>query len=140
VHGDIRFSVPNTPGRLAQAARVLGDAGVNIGGIGCDLRPGEKWGFIHFQVDDVEKAVRALEATGHEILDVHEVERVQIEDRPGALAELCQSYNDRGDNIEVLYVGTDNHIIVGTESMRKPFYGRRMDQTTYTDRRTSTES
>lgn len=136
---DIRFSVPNTPGRIAAAARALADAGVNLGGMGCDLRPGERWAAIHFLVDDPITAIRALEASGHEILDVHEVDLVEAEDRPGALAEICQDYTDRGENIEVLYVGTNNRIVIGTESMRRPFVGRRTVETSYSDTRTTTE-
>lgn len=137
---DIRFSVPNTPGRIARAARALADAGVNIGGMGCDIRPGERWGFIHFLVDDVETAVRTLEAEGCEVHDIHEVDMVETEDRPGALAEICESYAERGENIEVLYAATNNRVVVGTENMRRSFEGRRMSETRYSDtRRSSSE-
>lgn len=132
---DIRFSVANTPGRTARAARALADAGINIRGMGCDIRPGDRWGYIHFLVDDVETAVRTLEAEGCEIYDIHEVDLVPAEDRPGALADICQDYADRGENIEVLYAGTDNHVVVGTESMRRPFEGRRTVDTQYSDTR-----
>ncbi len=130
---DIRFSVANTPGRLARTARALGDAGINIAGMGCDIRPGERWGFIHFLVEDVETAVRVLEAEGCEIHDIHEVDLVPAEDRPGALADICQAYADREENIEVLYAGMNNHVVVGTESMRRPFEGRRSADTRYSD-------
>jgi hypothetical protein len=132
---DIRFSAPNTPGAIAKAARAVADAGINIDGIGCDIRPGERWGFIHFLVEDVQTATRALEATGHEVLDIHEVDVIEAEDRPGSLAEICQAYTDRGENIEVLYLGMNNRVVVGTESMRHPFVGRRAAETSYSDTR-----
>lgn len=130
---DIRFSVPNTPGSIARAARVLADAGVGINGTGCDIRPGERWGYIHFLVDDPEVAIRALQNIGLEILDVHDVDVIDSEERLGFLADLCQSYTDRGENIEVLYAGMRHQLVVGTESMRKPFSGRRMGETSYSD-------
>jgi hypothetical protein len=131
---DIRFSVPNTPGSIARAARALADAGVGIDGTGCDIRPGERWGYIHFLVLDPDSAIRALQDLGLEILDVHDVDVVDSEERVGFLADLCQSYSDRGENIEVLYAGMRQKIVVGTESMRKPFMGRRMGETSYSDR------
>jgi hypothetical protein len=133
---DIRFSLPNTPGMLARAVRAVADAGINVEGIGADLRPGESWGFIHFLVDDAPKATKALEDLGVEILDIHDVDVVEVENRPGSLADLCESYLAQGENIEVLYVGVDNRIIVGTQGMRRPFTGRRIDLTTYSERPT----
>ena len=132
---DIRFSVPNSPGRMARATRALADAGIDIRGLGIDIRPGEQWGFIHFLVEDVEGAVRALEQVGCQVLDIHDVDVVETEDRIGAIAELCESYAERGDSIEVLYVGAHNRIVVGTESMRHPKLGGRMQDATYTDKR-----
>lgn len=133
---DIRFSVANTPGTVGKAARVLADAGVNIGGMGCDIRPGERWGFIHFLVDDAEAARNALETSGIQILDIHDVDVVDAPDEPGALADICESYSARGENIEVLYAARNNTIVVGTENMRRPFTGRRAGETSYTDTRT----
>jgi|GEM_PF-6672458 hypothetical protein len=130
---DIRFTVANSPGAVAKAAQAIADEGINIGGIGADIRPGERWGYIHFQVDDPVAATRALEAAGCEVLDVHEVDIIEAEDEPGALATICQSYSDRGENIEVLYLGTNNRLVVGTESMRRPFVGRRTADTKYSD-------
>ena len=133
---DIRFAVSNTPGRVAQASRALADAGINISGIGCDIRPGEGWGFIHYLVDDAAPAVQALADMGCEVLDVHDVDLVPAQNRPGALAEICEDYAARGENIEVLYLGVDNHVIVGTESMRRPIVGKRTSDASYADPRT----
>ena len=130
---DIRFAVPNTPGTMARAARTLADAGVGINGMGCDIRPGERWGYVHFLVTDPDTAIRVLEEIGIEIQDVHDVDVIDSEERIGFVADLCQSYSDRGENIEVLYAGMHQKIVVGTESMRRPFVGRRLGETTYSD-------
>ena len=137
---DLRFTVANTPGAIAEAARALGNAGINIDGIGCDIRPGDQWGFIHFLVDDAEGAKRALASVGCEVQDIHDVDVVDAEDRPGALAEICQSYTDRGENIEVLYLGMNSRVVVGTENMRRPIEGRSTAEATYSDTRTEFES
>ena len=132
---DIRFSLPNTPGAFARAARLLADADINIEGLGSDIRPGEPWGYLHVLVNDFERAADVLERNGHEILDVHEIDVVEGEDRPGVIAEICESYAARGENIEVLYLCTDTRIAVGTESMRREFVGRRTEEATYSDKR-----
>ena len=133
---DIRFTVANTPGRLAATARALADAGVNIEGIGCDIRPGERWGYVHFLVNDPDEAIRVLGSIGHEVLDVHDVDLVETENRPGALADICDDYAARGENIEVLYVGSNTRVVVGTESMRQDMVGRRTAETRYADKLT----
>lgn len=136
---DIRFSVANTPGKIAHVSRALADANINIIGIGCDMRPGEGWGFIHFLVEDAQAAVSALGSIGCEVLDIHDVELVESENRPGSLAEICQRYADSGENIEVLYLGMDNKVVVGTESMRRPMQGKSTVQVQYSDTRVNPE-
>ena len=132
---DIRFSLPNKPGAFASAARLIADAGINIEGMGSDIRPGEPWGYLHVLVDDFEKACDLLERNGHEILDLHEIDIIDGEDRPGVVAEICESYGERGENIEVLYLCTGTRIAVGTESQRRDLVGKRMDEASYSDKR-----
>ena len=133
---DIRFSLPNTPGAFARAARSLADEGINIEGLGSDIRPGESWGYLHVLVTDVDRAVAVLERNGHEVLDLHEIDIIEVEEnRPGVIADICQEYADRGENIEVLYVCSDTRVAVGTESMRRKFMGRSTAETTYSDKR-----
>ena len=134
---DIRLSLANTPGAFAKAARVLAEGGINIEGMASDIRPGESWGYLHLLVDDLDAAAGVLEAQGHEILDIHDVDLIDADDRPGGMADICQSYADRGENIEVLYICTKSRLAVGTESMRRTFDGRTTAETTYADRRRS---
>jgi hypothetical protein len=133
MNDDIRFTVPNVPGRLARNIRDLAEAGVNITGMGCDIRPGDSWGYVHLLVDDTKEAIRVLEANGNEILDVHKVDLIELEDRPGALADLLEEYSTSEDNIEVLYAATDNRIVIGTESQRRNWTGRRTLEARYGD-------
>ena len=132
---DIRFSLPNTPGAFARAARLLSDAGINIEGLGSDIRPGEPWGYLHVLVDDFDKAADVLERNGHEILDLHEIDVIEAEDRPGVIAEICESYAERGENIEVLYLCTRTRVAVGTEGMRRDLVGMRAEEASYSDKR-----
>ena len=132
---DIRTVVANTPGKLARAVRALADEGVDIRGLSGDIRPGEQWGYVHILVEDYPAAARVLDAQGCEVLDVHKVELVEAEDRIGSLAEILEGYREREENIEVLYVGNNNQIIIGTENMRRPVQGGRMGDARYSDTR-----
>jgi hypothetical protein len=132
---DIRFSVANRPGAVGKAARILANAGINIMGMGGDIRSGESWGFIHFLVDEPGEAQSTLEAAGYEILDIHEVDLIEAADRPGSLADICERYVQRNENIEVLYFASNNRLVVGTEKMRQAFPGRRVAETRYSETR-----
>jgi hypothetical protein len=128
---DLRLAFPNRPGVLLEACTLLAEAGINLEGFCGDIRPGEKWGYVHLLFEDAEEAIKILDEQGIEILDVHDVEILDTEHRPGALAELVRSYTDRGENIEVVYTAADNRIVIGTEAMRRPISGVRVEDASY---------
>lgn len=128
---DIRFAVPNRPGATVECLDVLASYGVNVEGVSGDLRPGETWGFIHILVDDAVRVIDGLEHAGIEVHDVHEVEVLDVENRPGGLADALRSYLERGDNLEVMYIGPRGSIVLGTESMRRPRLGGKMGGAAY---------
>jgi hypothetical protein len=127
---DIRLVMPNRAGALISALRAIADAGINIRGSAGDLRPGEQWGFIHILVDDPEAAQTAIESVGFEITSLHEVDVLKLEDHPGAILEAVQPYSETGQNIEVIYMSLGS-LVVGTEAMRKPIPGTRMEDARY---------
>ena len=133
---DLRIVLPDRPGTGTAVCEALSTAGINLEGICGDLRPGEGWGYLHVVVedDDAEAAIRAVESTGCQVLDVHAVDLIPAENKPGELVKLLGTYRDRGENLEVLYIASDNRIVVGTEAMRKPRHGVRMDQAQYSER------
>lgn len=129
---DLRFVIPNQPGRCARVLEALAAAGINLDGVSGDLRPGETWGFIHVLVDDPDHAASILEKDGVEITSRHEVRVHEVEDRPGMLAEVLKGYAEADDNIEVLYTLSNGRIVVGTESMRQPITGVATKDSRYT--------
>jgi hypothetical protein len=133
---DLRIVLPDRPGAGTAVCEALSELGINLEGICGDLRPGEGWGYLHVAIedDDVESAIRAVEGTGCQVLDVHAVDLVQAENRPGELVGILSAYRDRGENLEVLYIASDNRIVLGTENMRKPRHGVRMDEAQYSER------
>ena len=128
---DLRIVVPNRPGTLTNALAALARDGLTVDGASGDLRPGERWGYLHLLVDDGEKATRTLEAEGIEVMSVHDVDIVELDPRPGALVELLKKYADSDENVEVFYMATKTRWVIGTETMRRDVLGVRMEDARY---------
>jgi hypothetical protein len=128
---DVRVVVPNRPGSVLEALTALEARGINIESFSGDLRPGESWGYIHFLVGDSEKARAALADAGIEVVSEHDVEVIEVENRPGGLADAVRAYADEMRNIEVFYTARDGRVVVGTEDMQKPRPAVRMRDARY---------
>jgi hypothetical protein len=134
---DLRVVFPNRPGAFLVACEALARAGINVQGFGGDIRPGERWGYVHFLLEDADRALEVLDTEGLEVLDIHAVEVVKAENRPGALAEIIRTYTERRENIEVLYMAGENQVVIGTEAMRRPIHGVSAQDARYQQRRST---
>lgn len=115
---DLRLALANRPGTLASACDALAAAGVKVEGVSGDLRPGERWGYVHVLVDDAEKAHAALDERGIEAIGEHEVELVELPSGDVNLGEVISQFaGDR--NVEVFYPALDGRLAMGTEDMRR---------------------
>ena len=128
---DLRVVLPHRPGTFLGVCDALAKEDINVEGFSADLRPGEKWGYAHFLFTDATRAIEIIQDLGLEILDVHDVEVIKSENRPGSLAEIVRAYSSRGENIEVLYTAADNNIVIGTEAMRRPMSGINIQESGY---------
>lgn len=127
---DLRLAIANRPGTLAKACDVLAEAGVAVEGISGDLRPGEKWGYVHVLVNDSEKANAALAEAGIEVIGEHRVELVEFTQDMN-LGEIVTSYTGEDRNMEVFYPTLDGRLAIGTEDMRAQRPGVRMGDASY---------
>jgi hypothetical protein len=96
----LTISLANRPGALAQMARVLADAKVNILALlGNTTGP---QGSAQVVVDDIRKAKKALEQA---LLLYSEgtVEEFELANKPGALADLTEKLAKKGINIDSAY-------------------------------------
>ncbi len=96
----ISVFVANRAGRLASVARVLRDESINIRAL--SLADAPDFGIFRLIVEDVDRAVRALKSQGF-VVDVTDVVGVEVEDRPGALAEVLELLAARSLNVEYMY-------------------------------------
>ena len=128
---DLRLVIPNQPGRAAQLLAALADAGVNLDGICGDIRPGETWGFMHLLVEDADLAASIVESQGIQITSRHAVNIHELENEPGAIAETLRTYQEKGENVEVIYTISADRMVVGTDLMREEILGVQMKDAKY---------
>ena len=95
--------VENRPGHLVAPCRRLAEAGINI--VTLALAETQNYGVLRLIVRDWEQARQVLEAGGFRV-SVTEVLAVQVEDRPGGLAEVLDPISEAGLNVEYMYAFT----------------------------------
>src|SRR5213595_3082384 len=112
---DLVIEIQNTPGALAEVAAAISDAGVNIAAATC-IGPGEK-AELHILVKHAEAARHSLAISHLAVTREREVVVVDIEDRPGVLADLTRKIAKAGVNLDLVYVATRNRVVFGSTDM-----------------------
>jgi hypothetical protein len=112
---DLVIDIENTPGALAQVAAAISDAGVNIAAATC-VGPGER-AELHILVPHAEAAKHALAISHVAVTREREVVVVDVNDRPGVLADLARKIAGAGVNLDLVYVATQNRIVFGADDL-----------------------
>jgi hypothetical protein len=113
---DLVIEVDNKPGALASVAAAISDAGVNIAAATC-VGMGER-AELHILVPHAEAARHALAITHQAIVTrEREVVVVEVEDRPGELADLARTVSEAGVDIDLIYVATHNRVVFGSPDL-----------------------
>ncbi len=98
---DLTVILEDQPGELAALGEATGQAGINIEGM-CALTS-EGRGVIHILVEDPATARRALADVGLDIAEERDALVVDVEDRPGMMADVAQRVAAARVNIECAY-------------------------------------
>jgi hypothetical protein len=112
---DLVIDIENTPGALSEVAAAISDAGVNIAAATC-VGPGER-AELHILVPHAEAARHALALSHVAVTREREVVVVEVEDRPGVLADLTRKIARDGVNLDLVYVATRNRVVFGAEDL-----------------------
>ena len=112
---DLVIEIDNTPGALAQVAAAISDAGVNIAAATC-VGPGER-AELHILVPHAEAAKHSLAISHLAVTREREVVVVDVEDRPGVLADLTRKIAREGVDLDLVYVATRNRVVFGSADL-----------------------
>ena len=113
---DLVIDIENEPGALARVAEAISDAGVNIAAA-TFVGPGAR-AEIHILVKHAEAAKHALAIShGVTVTREREVVVVEVEDRPGVLADLTRKVAKAGIDLDLLYVATRNRLVFGAPDL-----------------------
>jgi hypothetical protein len=112
---DLVIDIENTPGALARVAAAISDAGVNIAAATC-VGAGER-AELHILVPHAEAAKHALAISHVAVTREREVVVVEVEDRPGVLADLTRKIAGAGVNLDLVYVATRNRVVFGAPDL-----------------------
>ena len=112
---DLVIDIENTPGALARVAAAISDAGVNIAAATC-LGSGER-AELHILVPHAEPVKHALGISHVAVTREREVVVVDVEDRPGVLADLTRRIAKAGVNLDLVYVATRNRVVFGAPDL-----------------------
>jgi hypothetical protein len=112
---DLVIEIENTPGALAEVAAAISDAGVNISAATC-IAPAER-AELHILVPHPGAARHVLAISHLAITREREVVVVDVEDRPGELADLARKIAKAGVNLDLVYVATRNRVVFGSEDL-----------------------
>src|ERR671937_2230253 len=99
---DLAIDIENKPGALARVAAAISDAGVNIAAATC-VGAGER-AELHILVPYAEAAKHALAISHVAVTREREVVVVDVQDRPGVLADLTRKIARAGVNLDLVYV------------------------------------
>jgi hypothetical protein len=112
---DLTIDIENSPGALAGVAAAISDAGVNIAAATC-IGSGER-AELHILVPHAEAARHSLAISHLGVTREREVVVLNVEDRPGVLADLARNIAKAGVNLDLVYVATQNRVVFGATDL-----------------------
>jgi len=108
---DLVIEIKNEPGALASVAAAISDAGVNLAAATC--MGSAEHVELHILVPHAGAARHALAISQLAVNREREVVVVEVEDRPGVLADLTRKVARAGIDLDLVYVATQNRLVFG---------------------------
>jgi hypothetical protein len=112
---DLVIEIPNEPGALARVAAAISDAGVNLAAATCMGTAQQVE--LHVLVPHAAAARHALALSQLGVSREREVVVVEVEDRPGVLADLTRKVARAGIDLDLVYVATRNRLVFGAADL-----------------------
>ncbi|CAN5615737.1 hypothetical protein BH24ACT15_BH24ACT15_32320 [soil metagenome] len=117
MHKDFTLIPDDQPGMLARLGQACGAADISIEGISAFTGQGK--GVVHVLVPDADHALAVLGEAGMDVRAARDVVVVQIDDRPGAMGEVCAKIAQAGINIEQAYLATGGRMVMVVDKLQQ---------------------
>jgi hypothetical protein len=114
---DITIHLEDGPGGLAAVTATAGEVGINLEGMCATVCAGI--GVVHLLVDDGPGLEQILTAAGFNVVACREVLVTVVEDRPGALGEVCRRVAGAGVNLDLAYLARADRLVIAGDDMAK---------------------
>lgn len=98
---EIALRMPNRPGQIARAARLLAEQKINIASISLDSTGARS--SVRLMTDRPDRAIRILEEAGFTV-DCHETIVVHLEDRAGSFLKVLEILAAAKVNVESIAI------------------------------------
>lgn len=108
--------VENRPGHLADALGTLADGNVNV--LSFTIADTTDYGILRLVVDHVEQAEGLLKTAGYTVVE-HPVVCALLPNKPGVLAGVLHLVSDSGLDIEYIYLGARDSLLLKTEELER---------------------
>ena len=112
---DLVIEIKNEAGALAHVAAAISDAGVNLAAATC-IGTADRVE-LHVLVPHAEAARHALSISQLAVSREREVVVVEVEDRPGVLADLTRKVAQAGIDLDLVYVATRDRLVFGAADL-----------------------
>ena len=100
---------------MARVAAAVSDAGVNLAAATCIGTADQVE--LHILVPHAEAAKHALALSHLSVSREREVVVVEVEDRPGVLADLTRKVAQAGIDLDLVYVATRDRLVFGATDL-----------------------
>ena len=108
--------VENKPGHLADTLATIAQGSVNV--LSFTIADTEDYGILRIVVDNVDTAKELLARGGYTVAE-HAVVRALIPNAPGSLASVSRLVSDSGLDIEYIYLGAGDSLVMRTEQLER---------------------
>jgi len=116
---EFSLTLDDRPGTLAKATDAIAKAGINIEGY-CAVPSGKEGkGTFRVVTKDPANTRKALEAAGFKVQDERDAAIVDVEDRPGTLAQIFRKIAQNELNVGPTYSITQNRIVISADDFSK---------------------
>jgi hypothetical protein len=115
---DFTIMLPNRPGVLANLCNKLGKAGINIEGISGTQYQDKV--VLHLMFEEKSSEAQALlYKNNFTITSTREVLTATVKNQPGELGKISQQLANAEINIDFIYLGKNNQVVIGVDDIEK---------------------